>query len=119
MDVDRLIFERLGWHANIVKCFGAINNGLILERGQSIRIIIKERGAYQISLDTKIRWLQQAAEGMKHMHHNDVLHANVGCHNGITVDGRLKIIDLRVVALMEERQEHVMSGSVTRNQHQQ
>ncbi|TLD36493.1 kinase-like domain [Venturia nashicola] len=93
VNVERRVFERLGGHANIVKCFGVINNGLILERGRSIRTTIKERGAYQIPLDTKIRWLQQAAEGMKHMHHNDVLHADVGCHNWITVDGRLKIID--------------------------
>lgn len=93
IDVELRAFERLGLHTNIVKCFGRIGNGLILERGRSVRTIIKELGADKIPLEMKLCWLQQAAEGTKHIHDKNILHADVGCHNWITNDGRLKIID--------------------------
>ncbi|KAF2000502.1 kinase-like protein [Amniculicola lignicola CBS 123094] len=93
IDVERRAFQRLGLHVNIVKCFGAIDKGLILERGQSIRTVIRESGADQIPLDTKIRWLQEAAEGTRYMHDNNIIHADIGCNNWIIVQGRLKIID--------------------------
>lgn len=51
--VERRVFERLGLHVNIVNYFGATENGLILERGRSLRTVIQESGADQIPLHTK------------------------------------------------------------------
>lgn len=81
IDVERQAFERLGSHANIAKYFGATNNGLILEHGLSLRTVIQEHGLGRIPLDTKIRWLQQAAEGTRYLHDNGIVHADIGCHN--------------------------------------
>lgn len=93
IEAERQVLERLGSHANIVRLLGVAENSLILERGRSLRAVIQESGADQIPLDTKIRWLQEAAEGTRYMHYKGIVHADVGCHNWIIVDGRLKIID--------------------------
>jgi hypothetical protein len=63
IDVERRVFERLGSHKNIVKCLGTIRDGLILERGQSLRSVLQASKLDKILLDTKIRWLREAAEG--------------------------------------------------------
>lgn len=93
IDVELRASERLGLHTNILQCLGQIGNGLILERGRSVRTMIKERVADQIPLEMRICWFQQAAEGAKHIHDKDIRHADVGCHNWIIDDGRSKIID--------------------------
>jgi serine/threonine protein kinase len=93
INVERQALERLRSHANIIRLFGATENGLILERGRSLRAVIQESGADRIPLDRKIRWLQEAAEGTRYMHDNGIVHADVGCHNWIIVEGRIKIID--------------------------
>lgn len=94
IDVERHVLERLGSHANIVRLLGVTENSLILERGQSLRAVIQESGAQDyIPLITKIRWLREAAEGTRYMHQKGIVHADVGCHNWILVDGHLKIID--------------------------
>ncbi|KAF1841634.1 kinase-like protein [Cucurbitaria berberidis CBS 394.84] len=94
IDVERRALERLGRHVNIVRCFGASQKGLILERGRPIRTVIGGSGANQIPLHIKIRWLHEAAEGTRYMHDNGIIHADTGCNNWIIVQGRLKIIDL-------------------------
>lgn len=91
--VERRALERLGLHINIVNYFGAAENGLILERGRSVRTIIRECGAEHVLLNAKMRWLQEAAEGMQYMHNKGIIHADVGCHNWIIVESTLKIID--------------------------
>ncbi|KAH8730411.1 kinase-like domain-containing protein, partial [Phaeosphaeriaceae sp. PMI808] len=92
IEVERRAFERLGSHPNIVKYVGSVDNSLILERGQPIRKLIKEKGL-KISLETKIRWLKEAAEGTRYIHDKHIIHADTGCHNWIIVHGHLKIID--------------------------
>ncbi|KAF1365761.1 kinase-like protein [Lizonia empirigonia] len=93
IDVERRALERLGLHVNIVRCLGATDDGLILERGRTVRTVIQGSGANQIPLHTKVRWLHEAAEGTRYMHNNGIIHADVGCHNWIVVQDRLKIID--------------------------
>jgi serine/threonine protein kinase len=92
MDIECRALKHLGLHPNIVQCFGAVDDGLILERGQSLRTIIQS-GADQIPLSSKICWLQQAADGMAYVHKKGIIHADVGCHNMIMIKGNLKIID--------------------------
>lgn len=93
IDVERRALERLGVHVNIVRCLGAAHNSLILERGRTVRTVIRESGANQVPLHTKIRWLHEAAEGTRYMHDNGIIHADTGCNNWIVVQDRLKIID--------------------------
>jgi serine/threonine protein kinase len=93
IDVERRALERLGLHINIVKCLGATHDGLILERGRTVRTVIQGSGANPIPLHTKVRWLHEAAEGTRYIHNNNIIHADVGCNNWIVVQDRLKIID--------------------------
>jgi tRNA A-37 threonylcarbamoyl transferase component Bud32 len=93
IDVERRAFERLGSHKNIVQCFGATRDGLVLERGQSLRMVLRASRPDEIALDTKICWLREAAEGTRYMHDNGIVHADVGCNNWIIVQGHVKIID--------------------------
>ncbi|KAF1988967.1 kinase-like protein [Aulographum hederae CBS 113979] len=92
MDVERRALKRLGSHPNIVQCFGEVDDGLILERRQSLRTIIQS-GANHIPLSRKICWLQQAEEGLAHVHNKCIIHADVGCHNMTMKKEDLKIID--------------------------
>ncbi|KAH8689777.1 hypothetical protein GQ44DRAFT_798258, partial [Phaeosphaeriaceae sp. PMI808] len=85
IDVKRRAFERLGSHKYIVKCFDATRDGLILERGQSLRTVIQASEPDKIPLDTKICWLREAAKGRRYMHDNKIIHADVGCNNWILV----------------------------------
>ncbi|KAF2747574.1 kinase-like protein [Sporormia fimetaria CBS 119925] len=91
--VERQALERLGLHANIIRLLGFSEKGLILERGQGLRRLFRKDGADHIPLDRKIQWLRDAAEGMRHMHDNGTIHADVGCHNWVIVEDRLRIID--------------------------
>ena len=93
IDVERRAFERLGSHKNIVKYFGATRDGLVLERGQLLRTVIQASEPGKIPLNTKIRWLREAAEGTRYIHDKKIIHADVGCNNWILVQGHLKIID--------------------------
>ncbi|KAH8710268.1 hypothetical protein GQ44DRAFT_626649, partial [Phaeosphaeriaceae sp. PMI808] len=84
ISVERRALERLGLHVNIVRCLGTTDNSLILERGRTVRTVIRGSGANQISLHTKIRWLHEAAEGTRYMHDNGLIHADTGCNNWIS-----------------------------------
>ncbi len=67
---------------------------LILERGQVPRTSVQELGIDPITFDRKLRWLRYAAEGLRHVHSNDIVYADVGCNNMIiTADDCLKAID--------------------------
>ncbi|KAL8828691.1 MAG: hypothetical protein Q9170_006494 [Blastenia crenularia] len=95
-EVERRAFHRLGLHPNIVKYLGSTqdNGSIILERGECLRTIIKRQTAVsQIPLEEKLCWLQSAALGIRHMHQNNIIHADIGCHNMILVQGQLNLID--------------------------
>ena len=60
---------------------------------KSIWKVFQEIRADQIPLDRKIRWLQEAAEGIRDIYDNGMTHADTGYLNMILVQGSLKIID--------------------------
>lgn len=80
---------RLGLHSSIVQCLGSPKTGsLILERGQPLLTNISEA-----DLDDKLQWIEDAAQGLQHLHRNGIVHADFGCPNMILINRRLKIID--------------------------
>ncbi|KIV92569.1 hypothetical protein B0A52_05618 [Exophiala mesophila] len=94
IDVERRVYIRLGLHPNIPKYLGSVGDGILLERGQVLRKILQQQGADLISVERKVQWLTQAAQGLQYIHDNNIIHADVGCHNMIlTRQGELKIID--------------------------
>ena len=94
-DVERRAYERLGSHPNVVRYLGSTEDGsIILERGQVLREICQKAGLDQIPMHRKLRWLRHAAEGLRHIHENGIVQADVGCNNMILVgNDHLKIID--------------------------
>ncbi|KAH8586093.1 hypothetical protein B0O99DRAFT_657016 [Bisporella sp. PMI_857] len=59
IEAERLVFARLGLHANIVRHLGATSNGsIIFERGQLFRTVIESTNANKIPLERKLRWLK-------------------------------------------------------------
>jgi hypothetical protein len=81
IDVERRALERLGLHVNIVRCLGATQDGLILERSKTVQVVIQGSRANQILLHTRVCWLHKAAEGTRYMHNNSIIHANIRCNN--------------------------------------
>lgn len=87
--IERNALGRLGSHCNIVQCLGQPNEkSIILERGQPL--LTNMTGA---DLDQKLRWIRDAAEGLRHVHHNGIIHADFGCSNMVLINNRVKIID--------------------------
>jgi serine/threonine protein kinase len=92
--IERRAYERLGFHRNIVKCFGYKDGSIVLERGQVLRGICRQRDSAHISFQRKLRWLIDFAEGLRYIHGKSIVHADVGCHNAVlTQHDCLKIID--------------------------
>ncbi|KAJ5059581.1 kinase-like domain-containing protein [Bipolaris maydis] len=93
--VECEVYERLGTHPRIAKLLEVREDGsLILERGTSLRKILEGRPAQEIPIQTKVKWLKDAAKGYLHLHSLKIIHADVGCHNWIlTAEQRVKLID--------------------------
>lgn len=92
-EIEVRAYERLGRHERIVSC-EETEEGLRLERGTCLRGMLQSAGGLLISSTTKLRWAQEAAEGLAYIHSKGIIHADVGCHN-IIVDhaGHVKFID--------------------------
>ena len=94
-EVERRAYHRLGSHPHIAKLLATRTDGsLVLERGDVLRTICRSPSANGISIQIKLSWLRQAAEGYQHSHDCNIIHGDVGCHNIIlTREGYLKIVD--------------------------
>ncbi|KAF2758630.1 kinase-like protein [Pseudovirgaria hyperparasitica] len=95
IDVECQVFSRLGPHPNVVRLLEIENNGLILERGQPLQNVIRNSEAENVTTDIeqKVRWIQQAAVALQHIHNKGIIHADVGVPNMILVNHWLKFID--------------------------
>lgn len=90
---ETLVYERLGRHSNIAKYFGSTADGIVLERGECLRNVLRQRGKNSKRDSEKLNWAIQAA-GLAYMHSLNVVHADVGPHNLILVDAnRIKWLD--------------------------
>lgn len=89
------VYERLGTHPHIAKLLKVREDGsLILERGTSLRTILQSHPAQETPIQTKVKWLKDAAEGYSYLHSLNIIHADVGCHNWIlTAEQDVKLID--------------------------
>ncbi|CAH0046391.1 unnamed protein product [Clonostachys solani] len=86
---ERLAFDRLGAHANIVERLNSGPRSLVLEPGQPLNTLTRT----SIPLATRLGWVRDAAEGLQYVHQQEIIHADVGCDNMILVEGRVKIIE--------------------------
>lgn len=92
-EIEVRAYTRLGRHERIVPCENT-REGLQMERGTCLHGILQSNSEPPIPLTTKLRWAQEAAEGLAYIHSKGIIHADVGCHN-IIVDkaGHVKYID--------------------------
>ncbi|KAJ6133438.1 hypothetical protein N7471_008653 [Penicillium samsonianum] len=92
-DIEVRSYKQLGHHERIASC-EVSNEGLLLERGTCLRRILKSASESPIPLATKLRWAQEAADGLSYIHSKEIIHADVGCHNLIVNSAcHIKFID--------------------------
>ncbi|KAB8227260.1 kinase-like protein [Aspergillus alliaceus] len=92
-NIEIRAYERLGNHPRIATCREVTENGIIIERGECLRKKIQSEGP-KTTMQTRLRWAREAAEGLRYIHHKNIIHADVGCHN-LLLDrsGHIKFID--------------------------
>lgn len=79
------------------------DKSIVLDRGECLRRRIQSQNQEAIALRTRLRWAQEAAEGLCHIHDRNVIHADVGCHNMILDrSGHVKFIDFAGSGIDEE-----------------
>ncbi|EEA22456.1 hypothetical protein TMatcc_001308 [Talaromyces marneffei ATCC 18224] len=93
-DIEVSAYKRLGNHCRIAVLSRVTNEGIVLERGECLRKIIHGPESEKITIRTRLRWAQEASEGLSYIHKNRIIHADVGCHN-LILDrlGHIRFID--------------------------
>ncbi|EDU49580.1 conserved hypothetical protein [Pyrenophora tritici-repentis Pt-1C-BFP] len=94
-ETEHIVYKRLGSHPSIAKLLEIRTDGsIVLERGTPLRSICRGPSTNEIPIETKIRWLKQAAEGYQYLHSCGIIHGDVGSHNLIlTKQDCIKLID--------------------------
>jgi serine/threonine protein kinase len=93
-DIEVRAYKRLGDHPRIAVLSRVINDGIVLERGECLRKVIQRPESEKITMRTRLRWAQEASEGLSYIHSKGIIHADVGCHN-LILDrlGHIRFID--------------------------
>lgn len=73
-------YERLGDHPRIANIRKITEDGIVIERGECLPQKIQSK-EFKTTIRTKLRWAQEAAEGLHYIHTKNIIHADVGCHN--------------------------------------
>ncbi|KAE8371118.1 kinase-like protein [Aspergillus bertholletiae] len=92
-NIEVRAYERLGDHSRIANIREVTEDGIVIERGECLRQKIQSKES-KTAMRTKLRWAQEAAEGLRYIHAKKIIHADVGCHN-LLLDqsGHIKFID--------------------------
>jgi len=101
---ERRVYERLGSYHGILRYYGPVENGVLLEFAHhgSIRQY-RMKHDEPISATTKLRWIQQVTSTIYFLHSKGVLHGDISCNN-IFLDQNLnaKVADFAGSAIDEE-----------------
>lgn len=66
-DIEIRAYKRLGLHPRIVTLREVTDDGLKLERGECVRRMAQNVDWERAGLDTKLRWAQDAADGLQYI----------------------------------------------------
>ncbi|KAI3058789.1 hypothetical protein CBS147353_10651 [Aspergillus niger] len=93
-DIEVRAYERLGNHRRIAVLSDVTSEGIVLERGECLRKLIQSSELGEITMRTRLRWAQEASEGLCYIHSKGIIHADIGCHN-LLLDrsGHIRFID--------------------------
>lgn len=104
---ERRVYERLGRNPGILRYYGPVENGILLEYAHngSIRQYYAMHGA-PVPPATKLRWMQQVTSTIGFLHSKSVFHGDILCNN-IFLDKNLdaKVADFAGSAIDDE--EHL------------
>lgn len=102
-------------HPNIVTVhdFGAEDGEPYLVQdlleGEDLDVLIAEGRTGD--LETKLDWLRQVAEGLRHAHERDVVHRDVKPANvRVSPDGRVRILDFGIAKVLTAEEELTRTG---------
>ncbi|KAG2419880.1 hypothetical protein HFD88_004677 [Aspergillus terreus] len=92
-NIEKSAYKRLGSHPRIARCHAITNDGLVLERGDCLREILRSPHK-RVDLHTRLQWALESAKGLRYIPEQNIIHADVGCHN-LLIDrsGHVKFID--------------------------
>ncbi|KAF2013566.1 kinase-like protein [Aaosphaeria arxii CBS 175.79] len=80
LTVENAIYEALGHHDRIVRCFGLTSSGLKLEFASQGRVT-DYLSSQNPSLELRLRWCRQAAEAVAFLHSKGVIHCDLHTNN--------------------------------------
>jgi serine/threonine protein kinase len=99
-------------HPNVVRMYGVSIDGtqpiIVMEYcagGSLDKVLFDEK--QQISLEQKIKWVQEIAEGVKHLHKHNIVHRDLAARNILlsyrnSNDAQLKISDFGMSRVLQQ-----------------
>ncbi len=82
-ECERKVYERVGRHSRILEYFGPGYGGILLRyhpRGFLRQLIVSEQ------VIPLIKWAEQIAEGLEHIHRHGIIHCDTGATNILVKD---------------------------------
>jgi serine/threonine protein kinase len=89
IEIEKRIYNRLGSHPNIVPCLRVTETGpvpvcaehIVLKRAEhgTIRQYFQDGGT--ATVDERIKWCQDIAKAVQHVHSHDIRHGDIGGRN--------------------------------------
>jgi serine/threonine protein kinase len=113
--VEYQVYERLGQHSNILKCFGwvevqpnAFSLRLELALKGNLRSFIETTDSSQVAVSFRLTWARDLAAGLAHIHSRRVFHCDFSCRNALlTEKSVVKICDFGGARLDENESDGV------------
>ena len=88
------IYRRLGPHDRLVPMLGYSEEGLVLEYMENGTLEDYLRKHHNVTMDQRLRWAQEAAEGLQLLHSHGIIHCDTKPRNFLLDTGlNLKIAD--------------------------
>ena len=90
IDKEGTILEVLPPHPRIIGFMGRDPAGLKLEYATNGAVGSFVKANTEITVKTKLKWIQQAAEGIAHIHRHNIIHCDISLYN-ILLDANLDV----------------------------
>ncbi|KAL1997905.1 hypothetical protein VTN02DRAFT_449 [Thermoascus thermophilus] len=89
--VERLVYERLGLHPYILRCFGASLEETVLGPDGALMLEYHPLGTLEENLEYLTLmpgWPLEATNAIGYIHSKGIIHCDIGCHNFLVTDTR-------------------------------
>jgi serine/threonine protein kinase len=81
LEIEKRVYQRLGYHPNIIRCLRIEDYGIHLERAKhsSVREYYAEGGS--ATLEERMKWSRDVANALQYIHEHNVRHADLSGKN--------------------------------------